>query len=186
MWGNGVATVAWHYTPQEMNSIVMSGFRWKQVIANQPIRIGKWAYTAGCDEENHHVHRYCDWCEQRIDFYTPMEHKDHCRYGIGLGQIHPPMDPSVLRGNEQEIWWTEPEEVIQSANRFKALQKARKGKRRAIDKEIQRQKDHVAKILEINECHRKELNEEGTFRIPLIEDQEKPKIGKRFRRARSY
>src|ERR1044071_1266882 len=34
VWGNGVATVAWHYTPQEMNSIVMSGFRWKQVIAN--------------------------------------------------------------------------------------------------------------------------------------------------------
>ena len=65
-----------------------------------------------------------------------MEHKDHCRYSIGLGQIHPSMDPSVLRGNEQEIWWTEPEEVIQSANRFKALQEARKGKRRAIDKEI--------------------------------------------------
>src|ERR1043165_6181527 len=88
VWGNDVATVAWHYTPQEMNSIVMSGFRWKQVIANQPIRFGKWECNMGCDEENHHIHRYCDWCEQRIDFYTPIEHKDRCKYGIGLGQIH--------------------------------------------------------------------------------------------------
>ena len=27
VWGNGITTVAWNYTPQEMNSIVMSGFR---------------------------------------------------------------------------------------------------------------------------------------------------------------
>ena len=82
------------------------------------------------------MHRYCEWCEERINFYTPMKHKDRCKYGVGLGQIHPPMDPSVLKENEQEIWWTEPEEVIQSTNRFRALQEARKGKRKAVEEEI--------------------------------------------------
>src|ERR1043166_5828828 len=66
--------------------------------------MGKWACTAGCNEENHHMHRYCEWCKERIDFYTSMEHKDRCKYGIGLGQIHPPMDPSVLRGSRQRFF----------------------------------------------------------------------------------
>jgi hypothetical protein len=166
-----------------MNTISLSGYRWKQVIANQPINKGKWACNLGCDEENHHIHKYCDWCQQRIDFYTPKEHMPLCKYGIGLGQIHPPMDPEALHGNEKGIWWSEPEEVIQSNNRFQALREARKGKRKAIDEEIQRQKEHVAQILAINERHRKELNGEGTSRVPLIEDQEKPRIGKRFRRS---
>ena len=109
----------------------------------------------------------------------------YCRHGIGLGQIHPPMDPSALHNNENGIWWIEPEEVIRSDLHFFELQKARKEKAKEVDDEIMQQKQHVQQILEINEQHRRELNGQGTSRIPLIEPQEKPSIGKRFKRHHS-
>ena len=50
--------------------------------------------------------------------------------------------------------------------------------------EQQRRYDQNRKILEINERYNAELNEEETSRTPLIEPQEKPQIGKRFKRTR--
>jgi hypothetical protein len=38
-------------------------------------------------------------------------------------------------------------------------------------------------LREIRQRHVKELNGEGSSRIPLIETQEKPSIGKRFRNS---
>ena len=185
VWGDGISTVAWHYTPKELDDISNSGFQYKQIIANQPICNGKWECHSGCDEENHHMHKYCTWCQQRFDFFTPREHMPYCKYGIGLGQIHPPMDPSALYGNENGIWWIEPEEVIRSDLHFFELQKARKEKAKVVDEEIARQKQHVQQILEINERHRRELNGQGTSRVPLIESQEKLSNGKRFKRHHS-
>ena len=47
-------------------------------------------------------------------------------------------------------------------------------------------KQHLAKIKNINKYHQDELNGYGTIRTPLIESQEKPKIGKRFKRSDFY
>ena len=52
----------------------------------------------------------------------------------------------------------------------------------AENNDYERYQKHIQSILDINKRHRKELNGEGTSRIPLIETEEKPHIGKRFRR----
>jgi hypothetical protein len=106
-----------------------------------------------------------------------MDIQNHgCRYGIGLEQIHPGMDPSALQ-NQQ--WWNEPQRVIELNQEFLA----RKRQRDAIENE--EKQNHYAsmqRILNINIRHLAELNGEGTSRTPIIEEQTKPNTGKRFRR----
>ena len=48
--------------------------------------------------------------------------------------------------------------------------------------EYEKHLQHLQAIHNINKRHFNELNGEGTSRIPLIENQEKPHIGKRFKK----
>ena len=134
--------------------------RW--VTANQPLKKGKWKCAEMCNYENHHMHSWCTICQKRIDLEERMNH--NCRFGIGLGQIHPDMDPGHLYNN---VFWEEPQWA-----------------QNAIEKEVNKSQpaqDQIQQILNINKRHIAELNGEGTSRIPLIENQDKPHIGKRFK-----
>jgi hypothetical protein len=51
-----------------------------------------------------------------------------------------------------------------------------------ITNELERHNQHLESIININQRHNSELNGEGTSRTPLIENQEKPYIGKRFKK----
>jgi len=146
----------------------------KWVIAGRPINDGKWQCDDFCDWENHHLHTWCSSCQIRLDRMDTQNHG--CQYGIGLGQIHPGMDPSALQ-NQQ--WWNEPQRVIELDQEFFA----RKRQHDAIDaEEKQYHYASMQQILDINNRHLAELNGEGTSRTPIIEEQTKPNIGKRFKR----
>ena len=123
---------------------------------------GRWKCDVYCDTENHHMHSWCTICQRRIDHEEKLNH--NCQFGIGLSQIHPDMNPNYLCN---EVFWEEsfwahdsiPEET----------------------EEYERHQAHLQAITNINKRHLSELNGEGTSRIPLIEDQEKPHIGKHFK-----
>src|SRR3954451_7183089 len=132
------------------------------VIANQPTRRGKWKCDDYCDMKNHHVHVWCEICQARIDHQEKLNH--NCRFGLGVGQIHPEMDPQHLIN---DVFWSEPPLVIE--------------KMQEEINEDTKHRNHLQQILEINNRHLNELNGEETSRTPLIEDQTKLNLGKRFR-----
>ena len=135
--------------------------RW--VTANQPIKRGKWKCNDYCDVENHHVHSWCTICLRRINHEERLNH--NCRFGIGRGQIHPDMDPNHLYNDVfwEESFWAH-DNVPTETDEYK------------------RHQEHLQQITNVNKCHISELNGEGTSRTPIIENQEKPHIGKRFKR----
>ena len=134
-----------------------------------------------CDTENHHLHRWCDACEKRIDW--EMDHPPTCKFGIGPGQIHPDMKAEYLIN---DVFWTEPAAVVQENEHFflqnnNTVERVPKRSRNE-EEEIERQhREHINEILKINERYQNELNGEGTSRTPLIESQEKLHNEKRFK-----
>src|SRR3954453_2227418 len=158
----GYQTVAWTYTKQEITTLVNNTITTQWVIANQPTRRGKWKCDDYCDIENHHVHVWCEICQARIDHQEKLNH--NCRFGLGVGQIHPEMDPQHLIN---DVFWSEPPLVIE--------------KMQEEINEDTKHRNHLQQILEINNRHLNELNGEETSRTPLIEDQTKLNLGKRFR-----
>ena len=101
-------------------------------------------------------------------------HNHGCKYGIGVGQIHPKMDPNALHN---QIWWNEPQKVIEQDQEFFSQKRQR-------EESNEKQRHHASQqsIIKINIRHLAELNGEGTSRTPIIEKQTKPNIGKRFKR----
>ena len=95
-----------------------------------------------------------------------------------------------------DVFWDEPQAVIDENHSFFSQQQnnnnntvervnkrgRKEGENIISELEKQRHQDHINKILEITNRHKAELNGEGTSRTPLIEPQEKPQIGKRFKR----
>ncbi|HVI20899.1 MAG TPA: ribonuclease H family protein, partial [Bacillus sp. (in: firmicutes)] len=151
-----VWTISYFYTEQEVKELYNNLIKTKWVIANQPIKNGKWECDQHCDTENHHLHSYCTICQKQI--YPGMEYNHGCRFGFGLGNIHPDMNPRYLIN---DVFWSEPEFCS--------------------DPETEDVVTRDLKMLEkIRQKHVNELNGEGTSRIPLVEPQEKLKIGKRF------
>jgi hypothetical protein len=159
----GFWTVAWTYSHEEVTRLMNNIIETKWVVANQPMRKGRWKCNDYCDLENHHMHAWCNICQRRIDLEERLNH--NCRFGLGLGQIHPDMDPNHLYNN---VFWEEPlwahDNVPTETN------------------EPQQHQDHLQQIININKRHISELNGEGTSRTPLIENQDKPHTGKRFKR----
>jgi TolA-binding protein len=159
----GIWTVAWTYSREEVTKMMENLVETRWVTANQPLKKGRWKCTERCDYENHHMHSWCTICQKRIDFEERMNH--NCRFGIGLGQIHPDMNPGHLYN---DVFWEEP-----------------KWAQSALEEEVNKSQpphDQIQQILNINKRHIAELNGEGTSRTPLVENQDKPYIGKRFKR----
>lgn len=156
-------TVAWTYDKNEIDRLTNEVIETRWTIANQPTKKGKWQCDDFCDVENHHVHVWCKICQRRIDHEERTNH--NCRFGLGIGQVHPEMNPEHLFN---DVFWTEP----QLANNN-------------IPEKSEEHKEylqHLQEIRNINKRHFNELNGEGTSRTPLIENQEKPYIGKRFKK----
>ena len=152
-----VWTISYFYTEQEVKDLYNDLIRIRWVTANQPIQSGKWKCDQYCDTENHHLHSYCTVCKQQI--YPGMEYNHGCKFGFGLGNIHPDMNPLYLIN---DVFWSEPETNLQSED-----------EEDTIDRDLR-------VLREIKQRHVKEINGEGSSRTPLIESQEKPSIGKRF------
>src|SRR3989337_2327749 len=91
----GIWTVAWTYSREEVTKMMEKLVETRWVMANQPLKKGKWKCAEMCDYENHHMHSWCTICQKRIDLEERMNH--NCCFGIGLGQIHPDMDPGHQR-----------------------------------------------------------------------------------------
>jgi hypothetical protein len=155
----GFWSKAWTYTHEEVTRLKIDILETKWVIANQPIAKGRWSCDPHCDTENHHLHSWCTVCLKRIDHEDKLDH--NCKFGFGLGQIHPDMDPQHL---DNTIFWKEPPDVIREEN------------------EQNRHQTHLQTIVDINLNHQKELNGEGTSRTPLINKPTKTIFGKRFKR----
>jgi hypothetical protein len=156
-----VHTTACDYTQQEITQMQNELIMEKWVIANQPITRGKMSCYDSCDIENHHLHKWCQACQRRIDWEDNNDHQ--CKFGIGLGQIKPDMNPNYLIN---DVFWTEPEILVEEVTRS--------------------HKQHLAKIKNINKRHQNELNGNGTSRTPLIESQQKLNIGRRFKCSDFY
>ncbi len=159
----GIWTVAWTYSREEVTQLMDNIIETRWVTANQPIKRGKWKCNDYCDVENHHVHSWCTICLRRINHEERLNH--NCRFGIGRGQIHPDMDPNHLYNDVfwEESFWAH-DNVPTETDEYKQHQ------------------EHLQQITNINKRHISELNGEGTSRTPIIENQEKPHIGKRFKR----
>ena len=182
-----VWTVSYFFTEQEVKDLYQDLIKTKWVTANQPIRRGKWACDQYCDEENHHLHSYCTICRKQI--YPGMEYNHGCKFGFGIGEIHPDMNPLYLIN---DVFWSEPEFTLEEQEEsdedsellvernLQVLRDIREHRQRIEQRE--RCAKEIQTILEINERHRRELNGEPTGRIPLIENQMKPNIGRRFPR----
>jgi len=97
-------------TKEEVESLFSANIKIKQVIAGQPILRGGSQCDFSCDTENHHIHTYCKMCQQNLPYGTTIH---RCKFGFGLGQIHPDMDPKFLVNN---LWWKEPHAVIEENN----------------------------------------------------------------------
>ena len=176
-----LCTIAWNYTEVEIADMYANLIKEKWVVANQPERKGRMKCQDYCDTENHHLHKWYHICGKRIDW--DMDHAPNCKFGIKLGQIHPDMNPIYLINN---MFWDEPQAVIQENKNFFSQQNTtqetntveRVNKRTHIedDKHEQEQRHHqqIQEILAINQRHQAELEGRVTFRIPLIETQEKP------------
>ena len=159
----GFWTVAWTYDKNEVTQLLNDVIETRWVTANQPNKGGKWKCTNYCDVENHHVHIWCTICQRRIDHEERLNH--NCRFGLGRGQLHPDMDPNHLYNDVfwEESFWAH-DNVPTETDEYK------------------RHQEHLQQITNINKRHISELNGEGTSRTPIIENQEKPHIGKRFKR----
>jgi hypothetical protein len=157
----GIWTVAWTYSREEVTNLINNIIETKWVVANQPMKRGKWKCDDYCDVENHHLHSWCTICQRRIDREERLNH--NCRFGIGRGQVHPDMNPDYLYN---DVFWQEPFLAHDSIS--------------TETNEHEKYKRDLQTILEINERHKNELNGEGSSRTPLIENQTKPHIGKRF------
>ena len=68
-----------------MNRLVNEIVETRWVVANQPMKKGRWKCDVYCDTENHHMHSWCTICQRRIDHEEKLNH--NCQFGIGLGQI---------------------------------------------------------------------------------------------------
>ena len=155
-------TTAWTYTNEEIKQFFQELIKEKWAIANQPIRSGRMKCNDFCDTENHHLHRWCQACERRIDW--DIDHPPNCKFGIKPGQVHPDMKPEYLINT---IFWQEPPVVIQE-NEFFLEEQAHEERMKRID--------------DINRAYQAELRGEGTSRIPLIETPRSQNTGKRFKR----
>ncbi len=147
-------TIAYHYTETEIKELYDNLIQSKWVIAGQPIQKGKWKCDNFCDIENHHMHAYCTICNKQI--YSGMEMDHGCKFGFGIGTIHPDMNSLFL---VNDVFW---EELQQEEEKW----------------DDQAAKD-IAKIKQINKYYINELNGEETSHIPLVEPLEKS-FGKRF------
>ena len=92
-------------------------------------------------------------------------------HAVGRGEIdqspgfHRVLDVDSFR---LDVFWEEPflaEDSIPTAE----------------NNDYERYQKNIQSILDVNERHRNELNREGTSRVLLIETEEKPHIGKRFK-----
>ena len=92
-------TIAYTYTNQEVLDLYRDNIRVKQVIAGQPITKGGSRCDINCDTDNHHLHTYCKVCKRNLMYGTIIH---DCTVGIGIGKIHPVMDPAYL---VNEPWW---------------------------------------------------------------------------------
>src|SRR5688572_32317759 len=96
---------------------------------------------SSCNTEDHHIHEWYYACEKRIEW--DRNHASKCKFGIGLGQIHPDMDPNYLVNN---IFWNEPQLIIQENRDFQrqqnfeqmteAMERLNKRNRNGLDKQI--------------------------------------------------
>ena len=100
------------------------------------------------------MHAYCTICNKQI--YPGMEMDHGCKFGFGIGTIHPDMNLLFL---VNDVFWEEPQQEEEKWD-------------------DQAAKD-IAKIKQINKYYINELNGEGTSRIPLVEPLEKS-FGKHF------
>jgi len=105
-------TIAWKYNQGQLEEIFSKMVKIKQVIAGLPITKGGSKCDYSCDTENHHLHFYCKWCQKNLPYNTTI-HKCKMGLGLGIGQIHPDMNPEYLANHR---WWTEPP-VIAEENR---------------------------------------------------------------------
>src|SRR5436305_10201755 len=159
----GFWTVAWTYDKNEVTQLLNDVIETRWVTANQPNKGEKWKCTNYCDVENHHVHIWCTICQRRIDHEERLNH--NCHFGLGRGQLHPDMDPNHLYNDVfwEESFWAH-DNIPTETDEYK------------------RHQEHLQQITNVNKRHISELNGEGTSRTPIIENQEKPQIGKRFKR----
>ena len=58
--------------------------------------------SSSCDTFNHHLHTYCKACKRNLANGTVLH---DCIIGIGVGKIHPEMNPAYLINTP---WWEEP------------------------------------------------------------------------------
>ena len=99
---NGISTVAYVYSRNEVTHLYQASLKIKQVIAGQPITRGGSKCTDNCDIENHHAHNYCKLCKRNL-FSDTIVH--NCKFGFGQGDQHPEMDPKFL---VNQPWWKIP------------------------------------------------------------------------------
>jgi hypothetical protein len=107
---DGIATIAYDYTGKEVLDLYKKAIKIKSVIAGQPITRGGTRCTEYCDIENHHSHTYCTNCKRNL-FLNTVKHE--CNWGMGMGEIHPEMNPEFL---VNQPWWTEPFAVLLENN----------------------------------------------------------------------
>jgi hypothetical protein len=101
-----VQTETWTYTEKEIKQFYSEIYQEKWLIAGQPHTNGNWKCLNYCDTENHHLYQWCNVCQKRTDL--EMNHLSECKFGFGLGQVRPDMDPNHL---VNEVFWDEPREV---------------------------------------------------------------------------
>ena len=95
---------AYQYSEQELFRIYLSNIVVKQVIASQPIKKGGSKCTDACyfgSTVDHHTHTYCKCCKCNL-FTDEVVH--NCTWEIGLGELHPEMNPEYL---VNVPWWPE-------------------------------------------------------------------------------
>jgi hypothetical protein len=167
-------TVAYTFSKSEVQQLYKEITEIRQVIANQPIRRGRWQCQPWCDEENHHIHTWCTICAKQIIPGTERSHP--CKFGFELGNIRPEMNPKYL---VNEVFWEEPN--------LELNQRLYKDWVRSFNPPPE---DGYAQTLralrEIEEREQRRRNEEN---IPLpyypTSDEESYKhIGRRFRKER--
>lgn len=108
-----IHTPAWTYTNVELNKFYRELVKEKWIIAGQSQTRGRMRCMDYCNTDQHHIHKWCHVCAKRIDWDD--NHVPQCKFGIGLGQIKPDMDPNYLINT---IFWNEPQAVVEENNKF--------------------------------------------------------------------
>src|SRR6185436_17538357 len=70
-----IHTTACDYTQQEITRMRNDLIKEKWVIANQPITRGNMSCHNSCDIDNHHLHKWCQACQRRIDWENNNDHQ---------------------------------------------------------------------------------------------------------------